>query len=283
MADRPRFGPAGKPLFYEGSTANVPNFLRAEGLDAFEYQAVRGVRIAQSVAKELGLNARNSDVWVSLHGPYFINLCGKTDVVEKSKDRIIESMKAAELMSAHVVVYHPGYYMNRGRREALDLCIQATTEIIENSSSLGIKDVQLGPETAGKSTQLGSLDEIIEICRKVDRTTPVVDWAHIHARELGKIRNKDDYLKLMEIIEKHLGREAVENLHCHFTHIEFTGKGEKCHHTLDEKEYGPPFEPFAEIIAEQRLKPVIISESPILDIDSMKMRDMVLKASKKRI
>lgn len=281
MADRPRFGPAGIPLIYVGSTADVPQFLHDENLSAFEYQAVRGVHITQIMAEKLGTNARNSDIWITMHGPYFVNLCGNQDVIEKSKVRLIESLRAASWMGAHHVVYHPGYYMNRGKLEALNLCIKSTNEIIEEAAGLGIKNVLLGPETTGKPTQLGSLEEIIEICEKVDKVIPTVDWAHLHARDSGKIKKKEDYLKLIDIIEKRLGREAVENLHCHFTHIEFSTKGERRHHTLDEKEYGPPFQPLAEIIVEQGLKPVIISESPLLDIDSVKMQNMVLKALKK--
>jgi deoxyribonuclease-4 len=212
-----------------------------------------------------------------MHGPYFINLCGQPDVIEKSKVRLIDSLRAASWIGAHHVVYHPGYYMDLGKLEALKLCIKSAKEIVEEAAGLGIRNVSLSPETTGKPTQLGSLEEIIEMCEKVDKMIPTVDWAHLHARDGGRIKKKEDYLKLTDIIEKRLGREAIENLHCHFTHIEFTEKGERRHHTLDEEKYGPPFQPLAEIIAEQGLKPVIISESPLLDIDSVKMQNMVLK------
>jgi deoxyribonuclease-4 len=62
-------------------------------------------------------------------------------------------------------------------------------------------------------------------------------------------------------------------MHCHFTKIEFTDKGERRHHTLEEERYGPSFDMLAEIIAEFKLRPVIISESPLLDIDAIRMRD----------
>jgi deoxyribonuclease-4 len=74
-----------------------------------------------------------------------------------------------------------------------------------------------------------------------------------------------------------LGAEAAENMHCHFAKIEFTRKGERRHHTMDETRYGPEFEMLAKIISEFRLKPVMISESPILDIDAARMRDIVQK------
>ena len=44
MADRPRFGPAGVPPTFKAlksPVSEVPKYLHNEGLDAFEYQAVR--------------------------------------------------------------------------------------------------------------------------------------------------------------------------------------------------------------------------------------------------
>lgn len=280
MADKSRFGPAGKPPRFKGPMAETPRFLHNEGLSALEYQAVRGVRISQKDANALGSVAKESDVWLSLHGPYFVNLSGEKDTVEASKQRIIDSLKAASWMGAHQVVFHPGYYGARSAKEALDMCIKTMQNIVKKAKALGFKGILLGPETTGKATQVGSLDEILTMCEEVESTTPTVDWAHIHARENGKIKTKDDYLKLIDTIEKRLGSNAVKNLHCHYTPVEFTAKGERRHHTMDEKGFGPDFKPLAEIIAEQELKPVIISESPVLDVDSIKMRDLVLQAAK---
>jgi deoxyribonuclease-4 len=105
----------------------------------------------------------------------------------------------------------------------------------------------------------------------------VIDWAHIHARGFGLIKGKDDYAKILNEIEKRLGTQAAKNLHVHYTLVEFTEKGEKIHHTMSEPGYGPSFRPFAELIHEFDLKPVIISESPVLDRDSIKMRDILLE------
>lgn len=69
-------------------------------------------------------------------------------------------------------------------------------------------------------------------------------------------------------------------MHCHFTKVEFTDKGEKRHHTMDEAEYGPDFTMLAKVIAEFKLKPVIISESPALDVDAIKMRDILQRKLK---
>lgn len=281
MADRPRFGPAGVPQAFrerKAALADVPRLLREEGLDAFEYQAVRwGAKpqIRRERAGELSVKAEENDVWLTLHGSYFINFCGKREVVEASKNRLIACATAAEWMKAHVVVFHPGFYGKRTPREAVKDCAEALADVVEEMKTRGIENVKLGPETMGKLSQFGSLDETLSLCEEVEQTQPVIDWAHIHARHGGCFKTADDFRKVVENIEKRLGTDAVKNMHCHFTKIEFTEKGEKRHHTMNEAEYGPEFRLLAKVIAEFKLKPVIISESPILDVDARKMRDIL--------
>jgi len=281
MADRPRFGPAGVPAAFrekKAVLADVPKLLHDEGLDAFEYPAVRwGAKpqIKRENAKELSLKAGENDIWLSLHGSYFMNFCGEKEVVEASKNRLIACATAAEWMKAHVVVFHPGFYGKRTSKEALEDCSEALADVAEKMKMLGIEKVKLGPEIMGRLSQFGGLDEILSLCEEVEQTQPVIDWAHIHARDRGRLKTVDDFRKVVEEIEKRLGTDALMNMHCHFAKIEFTEKGEKRHHTINETEYGPDFTLLARVIAEFELKPVIISESPILDVDAIKMRDIL--------
>jgi deoxyribonuclease-4 len=261
----------------------VPGFLKDEGLDAFEYQAVRGVRISNEDATKLGLAAKTHDVQLSFHGPYFINLAGDENTIAASKQRLVASLRAASKMGATQVVFHPGFYKTRTPQEALEMCVDALRDVVQKAKSLGITNVFLGPETTGKPSQVGNLNEIITMCEQVELTRPTIDWAHIHARERGKLKTKGDFLKVMDELEKRLGSEVMKALHCHFTHVEFTDKGERQHHTLDEKEYGPNFQPLAEIIVEQGFNIVVISESPVLDLDSIKMRDLVFQIKARQV
>jgi len=283
MVDHPRFGPAGVPPGFKALKAtlmDVPRLLREEGLDAFEYQAVRwGVKpqIRREDAERFGLKAKENDVLLSLHASYFINFCGDKETVEASKARLVACATAAQWMQAQTVVFHPGFYGKKTPKEAFANCLEALKDVVKRLKSLGIGNVKLGPETMGKPTQLGSLEEILALCEKVEQTQPVIDWAHLHAREKGLFKTVEDFRRVVETIEKRLGTEAVKNMHCHFTKVEFTEKGEKCHHTLDEAEYGPDFALLAKVIAEFKLTPVIISESPVLDVDAIKMRDILRK------
>ena len=287
MADRPRFGPAGVPPYFRAigaQLANIPALLRQEGLDAFEYQAARwgqNPQMKQQDAETFKAEAEKNDVLLSLHGSYFINLCGKTDVVEASKRRLIACATAAQWMGAYVVVFHAGFYGNADKKEALRICIKELNDVAATMCSLGIS-VKLGPETMGRHFQLGTLDEVLALCEQVEQTHLVIDWSHLHARSGGAFRNPADFREIVAKAEARLGTEAVRNMHCHFSKIEFTYKtGERRHHVLDEPAYGPDFHMLAEVIAEFKLRPVVICETPLLDVDAVKMRDMLLEITKK--
>lgn len=281
MADRPRFGPAGVPPSFAMMNAtleDVPALLCEEGLDAFEYEAIYwGGRpqITAEDAERFGRKAKENDVYLSLHGSYFINFCGERKIVEASKKRLIACLAAAELMNAHLVVFHPGFYGRKTRQEAFRNCLEVLKDIVKIMKERGIKGAKIGPETTGKTFQVGSLDEVLSICEEVEQTHLVIDWAHLHAREMGRFKEPEDFRRVIVEVENRLGTEVARNMHCHFTKIEFTRKGERRHHTLGEEQYGPDFAELAKVIAEFKLRPVIISESPLLDLDAIKMRDTV--------
>jgi len=289
MADRPRFGPAGMPPGFKvlkKPVSDIPKYLHDEGLDAFEYQAARWgpkPQMKRETAEKLGRNVVHHDVWLTLHGSYFVNLCTEGEVLEASKRRLLACVTAADWMGAHAVVFHPGYYDKKSPKEALKICIKAMKEVVESMRSNSVTEVHLAPEASGRRSQLGNLQEVLTLCEKVELTEPSIDWSHLHAREKGKLRTIDGFRKVVDEIEKRLGTSAVKNLHCHYSHIEFTDKGERRHHTMDEVEYGPDFRPLASLIVELGLKPVMICETPNLDVDAQKMRDILreLEATRK--
>lgn len=276
---RVRFGPAGKPISYKGPTEGIPRYLRVEeGLDAFEYQAVRGVRIREEIACRLKEEAMRYDVLLSLHAPYAINLCSsKKQVIEASKHRLVESVKAASWMGARIVVFHPGYYGNLSPNEAVRLCIEALDDIIEEIKSLGIKNVYLGPETMGKLSQVGDLKEVLLMCQEVDMCRPVIDWAHIYARAKGALQSEDDFKRILDLIEESLGHEYLKGLHCHYTKVEFGNKGERKHRILNEVGFGPDFMIIAKIVVKYGYPMTFISESPLLDKDAIEMKNILYR------
>lgn len=271
------FGPAGKPIMLKSADIlRAPSFLKEMGLNAMEYEAVRGVNIREDKARALGLEARANGVKLSLHAPYFINLAGKKDVVEASIKRLNESVEAAHWMEAYVVVFHPGYYKDAPtKKDALRKVIEALKSVAEYRLQINAKDVWLGPETTGKTSQVGDLNEVIEISRSIEGTRPVVDFAHLYARSGGKyITSKDHVVEVISLIEKELGTWALKPLHVHFSKIAYGKGGEREHHNLSEESYGPDFAHVCSALCELGVDAVIISESPVLEQDALIMLKM---------
>lgn len=290
MADHTRFGPAGVPQMFRvkgAKLADVPRLLRCEKLDAFEYAAVRWGQIPQikkEDAETLGEEARKNDVTLSLHGSYFINIFGEKEIAEASKRRLVACAQAAEWMGAYVVVFHAGFYGKNGKVETLRKCIDALNEVSSMLKSLGIKNVKLGLETMGRHSQFGTLDEVLAICQEVEGSQLVIDWSHLHARSGGALRTTNDFRNIAIVAEQKLGTAAIRNMHCHFSKIEYTYKsGERRHHVLDEKGFGPEFENLAEVILEFSLRPVIICETAIQDLDAVKMKKILMDLTTKKL
>ncbi|MCC6029157.1 MAG: TIM barrel protein [Candidatus Korarchaeum sp.] len=273
LIDRVRFGPAGYPI--DAPRERAFSYLREIGLDAMEYQAVRAIPKNEDLLSWVRNEASENDIMLTLHAPYAINLCSKEKGAASVK-RLVDSGIAASKIGANHVTFHPGYYGKMSEEDALKTAIESLKRVREELISLGI-NLELGPETTGKPSQLGSLDEVLRMAEEVDGVRPTIDFAHIHAREGGSIRSREDYERILKIIERELG--DLNGLVIHFTEVELTksGVGERMHHDLGSG-YGPPFEPLAEIIAEYGLRWLIISESPVLERDSIKMKALYVDA-----
>ncbi len=275
MRSEVRFGPAGRPIGYKGRTTQVCDYIKEIGLDAFEYQATYGVRISKQSALELALNAEKNGILVSMHAPYYINLCSqKEDVIKKSIIRLLQSAKAGEWMNSYRTVFHMGFYTKYSPEEAMKRTKESISKLLEKVENDGIKNYTFAPETTGKKSQIGSLDEIIDICQTFDNFAPTVDFAHIHARSGGSIKTKEDYAKIFGKLEAELG---LFTFHSHFTKIEYTVNGEKKHHVLADENFGPPLIPLLELVFENGYNITFICETPYLDIDSREMKKEYLK------
>lgn len=260
-----RFGPSGNSdSFYEqGYTSTLESFqwIRAMGLDAYEYSFGRGVRIKENTARELGNEAKKFDISLSVHAPYYINLSTTEELKQKNNLRFfIESARAADWMGAERVIFHPGV-AGSGRTAAFERIKNALPHIIKELDMLGLGHITLCPETMGKISQIGDLEETIELCQLDDRLIPCIDFGHLHARTLGEMQGYESYSKIVEKLNNLLGKERASTFHIHFSRIEFTQAGERKHWNYSDEQYGPDFEPLARIIAEKNLEPVVICES----------------------
>ena len=275
-----RFGPSGNSeSFYEQghkSSVEMPQWLRDMGLDAYEYQCSKGVKVSEPTARKIGEEAAANDIFVSIHAPYYINMSSEEqEKRDNSKVYIMETLQVARWMGAKRIVIHTGSCSKVSRKWALDTAVGVLKETLQEADAAGFGDITLCPEVLGKINQLGSLEEILEMCKMDDRLIPTVDFGHLHARGMGCMNTVDDFEKVCDQIENALGSYRLKHLHSHFSRIEFTSGGEKKHWTYDDCQYGPNFDPLAAVLVRREMEPVIICESrSSMAEDALKMKNI---------
>ena len=279
------FGPGGNSDSFaaEGfkSSKDAPAWIAARGLDAYEYQGGNGITAGKEALTAIGNAARDAGIKMSLHAPYFISLSGvEPEKRLKSLKYIEQSVNAALCLGADTIVIHAGSAAKISRDEAMYL---ATDTLTRAAELFGDSGVILGIETMGKQNQLGTLDEVIELCRISPIFRPVVDFGHLNARNVGGLfPSRDAYKLIFNKIGERLGDDVARYLHCHFSKIEYTSAGEKKHLTFEDAVYGPDFEPLAEVLARDGLCPCIICESAgTMAEDAARMKALYIQSMNK--
>lgn len=261
-----KFGPAGtgdsfKQMGYKTSL-QVPEYLTKMGLDCFEYQCGRGVNIGQEKAMELGKVAANVGISLSLHAPYYISMSS----IEEEKrlnsiNYILASARAVDAMGGNRIVVHTGSCGKISRQEALFLACDTMKKALDALDNEGLGHIHICPETMGKVNQLGTLDEVLELCKLDERLIPCIDFGHLNARDLGVLKTIDDFEKIFVSIKDALGEDRLHNFHSHFSKIEYTTGGEKRHLTFEDTVFGPDYRPVMELTLKYGCSPVFICES----------------------
>ena len=283
------FGPAGTADSFVAmgykKTTQMPEYLEKMGLNAFEYQCGRGVRVNPATAASLKRDFAEKNLRMSLHAPYYISLSSTEEEKRQGSIRyILESAAAARLLGADRVVVHTGSCAKLSRAEALELAKGTLKAALAALEEAGLSDITLCPETMGKLNQLGTLEVVLELCAMDVRLLPCIDWGHLNARTLGGMSRPEDFAGAFRLMDQKLGRERLRVFHAHFSRIQYTEKGgEKKHLTFADQQYGPWFEPLAEEILRYGCTPVIICESAgTQSEDAAAMRDIYRAAAKGR-
>lgn len=276
-----RFGPAGNSDSFTAmgykKTVQVPEYLERMGLNAYEYQCGRGVRINMDAAAELGRLAAEKGIALSLHAPYFISLSStEEEKRENSIGYILDSARAVSAIGGDRIVVHSGSCSKMTRQEALELAGATLRRAEEVLCENGLGQVHICPETMGKVNQLGTLEEVLELCRVDERFIPCIDFGHLNARTFGGLKTFADFEAVFDAMEDRLGIDRMRCFHAHFSKIEYTmAGGEKRHLTFEDRVFGPDFEPVAELIYKKSCTPTIICESAGTQAeDAAAMRDM---------
>ena len=260
-----KFGVAGVPTNYKGKFKDLFDWLRNLGLNAYEIQCVYGFKISD-VNKEIYRKEIQNGFNFSIHAPYYINLGSlNKDVVMRSKENMKQGIELAKSIGVNRIIFHPGGGHNNteeGRKIAINQLIDAVNEF---TSEIDMGDVRLYPEIGGKTNNLGSIDEIIEICKNCKYCYPCIDIAHLHAREIGSLVNKQVLKEKLLKIKTELP-EKVKFIHFHAYTINYNDKGEIKHLVHGENmpngsEGRPNLKEFVEILYEMGINPWVISEA----------------------
>jgi deoxyribonuclease-4 len=263
------FGTAGVPASSRGRDS-ISGIRRVKelGLDAMELEFVRGVKMSEATAKEVGKAAKEEGVLLRVHAPYFINLNSKEeDKVRASRKRIMDSARVGEAAGAKIVTFHPAYFQGMDKKEVLEKVIREIKEIAEEIGKKGW-EIKLAPETTGKASQLGSLEETVEMAKRVKGVLPMVDFSHLHARDIGRFKSAKDFEKAIGEIPARF----LKGLHMHASGIRFGQKGERNHLNMDEKGNTFKYKWFLEALHRKKVSGCIICESPDLEGDALLMQ-----------
>lgn len=262
------FGTGGVPLSAESRSTEAGIERIAElGLGCMEVEFVQGVKMSPQVAASVGELAASKKVMLTAHGPYFVNLNAvEPQKVHMSKERILQTARIAALFGAKSITFHAAFYLKNTPAETYAVVKKQLQQVVNILRKEGNK-VTISPEVTGKPSQFGTIEEILQLSSEIEGVLPCIDFSHWHAR-MGKANSYQEFLDILDQIEKKLGRRALDNMHIHLSGIAYGKKGEIKHLMLPDSDF--QYAELLKALKERKAKGVVICESvPYLEKDAL--------------
>ncbi|MCQ2753465.1 MAG: TIM barrel protein [bacterium] len=239
-------------------------------LDGLELEFVHGVRISDESREAV----KNSKKIITAHAPFYVNLNAREEEkVEASVQRIIETAETANELGGYSITYHAGFYLNQEAGMVYDK-IKEQTKIITDALEKTNNKIWIRPETTGKATQWGDLQEIVNLSKEFETVLPCVDFSHIHARYNGFWNTYDEFCSIFEKIGNELGQVALDNFHAHIAGIDYSSKGEKKHLNLEDSDFN--YKDLLRAFKTFNVKGAIVCESPNIEDDAKLLKEYYL-------
>ena len=252
-----RFGPSFIPS--RDDPKEAIELLLERGYRACEVDLEGGFWMDREFAERLGELAREAGVSLSVHAPLFA-FVGRPERDRKHRmavGMLDHTSGLAMACGAEVVVIHPGYLFGREREQAVDAVVEQLAELRERLEGKG-REVAFGMEVMGRVNELGSLEDVLSICSRLDWVRPVLDFAHLHAVSDGGYREAEPFREALTAADGTI--EAGAPFHIHFSDIDFANRNEKSH--LPYGEGTLRADPLAEALAGFERPATVIGESP---------------------
>jgi len=262
------FGTGGVPVSAQlRSTEAGIERIAGLGLGCMEVEFVQGVKMSPEVAVSVGEVAARKNVALTAHGPYFINLNAvEPQKVHMSKERILQTARIAALFGARSITFHAAFYLKNTPAETYAMVKKHLQEVMNTLRKEGNK-VTISPEVTGKPSQFGTLEELLRLSNEIEGVAPCIDFSHWHART-GKANSYQEFLGVLDQVERKLGRRALDNMHIHLSGIAYGNKGEIKHLMLEDSDLH--YAELLKALKERKAKGVIICESaPYLEQDAL--------------
>jgi len=262
------FGTGGVPLSAESRSTEAGIERIAElGLGCMEVEFVQGVRMSPQVAASVGELAARKKVALTAHGPYFVNLNAvEPQKVHMSKERILQTARIAALFGARSITFHAAFYLKSTPAETYAVVKKHLQQVVNTLRKEGNR-VTISPEVTGKSSQFGTLEELLRLSSEIEGVLPCIDFSHWHART-GKANSYQEFSDILGQVEKKLGRRYLDNMHIHLSGIAYGNKGEIKHLMLPDSDMH--YAELLKALKERRAKGVVICESvPYLEKDAL--------------
>lgn len=283
-----KFGVAGfPPNFntspYKKKRENIFEWLHTLGLDWIELQNTYGVKMPEKQAIAYRALAEQYGIGISIHAPYYISFASRNpEVVQRSKERMLQCFHLAQLLGSQRIIFHPGYPPGRTEEERKTGVLRVI-DALQSLESQVPSNVHVYPETAGKRNQVGSLRDILNICSAISYARPCFDMAHIHAFHQGGLKRSEMIRRVFDRAVDRLGPDVLNQMHVHMYPVEYDHNGEKKHKAFADRSdeelnipYYPTAEDFISVVSELNPNTVVICEArDTQDVGAMLMKRLL--------
>ncbi len=269
--DRLLFGTAGVPNSTVKKNNPVEGVKRIHelALDCMQLEFAHGVRMKEEVSSALRKVSYELGVPLTSHGPYYINLNAREqDKIDSSVERIIQTAKISDLCGAESMTFHAAFYMKDSPYDVFDLVEKSLNVIEERLSRLDI-EIELRPELTGKTSQFGSLEELISLSKSVTSCKPCMDFSHLYART-GNVNDYKGFCETLETLKSELGPNALKEMHIHISGISSNSKGDLKHLNLEKSKFN--WKDLMKALKDMDSRGYVICNSPNLEVDAAMLK-----------